>query len=344
MTGVLSRDMDHYRRVLDGLAGVKVGIVGDAILDVYLYGRPSRLSREAPVPIVEYEGEDAVPGGAANAAAAAAALGARASIFGFIGADEAGERLISLLDSRGVDTSGLLSVPDWGTVTKTRLMAGSLHTAKHQMARIDRGVPLLSQRTLFAMLADRLKAAADRVDALLISDYGYRAVSGEVEGVVKDAAAAGLRVVADSRRRVHDFSRVTAVTPNEEETLEFGRYMLNFESDVERIGEQMLEILKLQAVLVTRGNRGLSLFLPGRVHTVPVAGTADIVDVSGAGDEVAVVFSCALATGCDFETAAELADVAAGVVVMKRGTAVADVEEIDAKLTEVAGGGGSDRS
>lgn len=329
--------LDEYNALLERIKKVRLGVVGDLILDEYVYGVPRRLSREAPVPIIEYEGSRYVPGGACNSASAAAAVAETVHLFGFVGNDQNAKRLLPLLQERGINTSGVIVVPDWQTVTKTRIMAGSIHTAKHQVVRIDKGTPLVGQKTLHERLAAAIHQAAPNIDAWLISDYGYMTVGKPVEEVLKDLSAEGAVVVADSRWRIHDFSRITAVTPNEEEALEFGRYMLNFEKDVRRIGESMLEILQLRYVLLTRGNKGMILFsADGKRKEIPVAGTTEIVDVSGAGDEVAALFTAGLGAGGDPLMAAELANAAAGVVVMKRGTAVASTDEIRAKLEEVS--------
>ncbi len=337
---VLSFTLEEYNALLERIKGVRLGIVGDLILDEYIYGIPRRLSREAPVPIIEYESSRYVPGGACNSASAAAAVAEAVYLFGFVGNDQNAKRLLPILQERKINTSGVIVVPDWHTVTKTRIMAGSIHTAKHQVVRIDKGTPLVGQKTLHERLAAAIHHAAPHIDAWLISDYGYMCVGKSVEEALKDIAAEGAVVVADSRWRIHDFSRITAVTPNEEEALEFGRYMLNFEKDVKRVGTSMLEILHLKYVLLTRGNRGMMLFSANeKTQEISVAGTTEIVDVSGAGDEVAALFTAGLGAGADPLMAAELANAAAGVVVMKRGTAVASPDEIRAKLEEVSHGG-----
>ena len=330
-----------YRAVFSKIDGLRIGIVGDLILDRYIYGKPSRLSREAPLPIIEYEGEREVCGGMANTARALKALGANPVLFGVVGDDEDGKILQQLLTDDGIEELRIFCVDTYRTITKTRLMAGGLHTAKYQVARIDRGQPIGNRHSLLERVAVAIERCND-VNAWVVSDYGYGLVGSAVERVIKEKAAEGALVIGDSRYRIHEFSRITAVTPNEEEALEFGRCILNFETDIDRIGEAMLEILHLKAVLITQGNRGMRLFrVNEKPVQIPVVGTTDIVDVSGAGDVVVATFTAALATGADFLTAAELANIAASIVVMKRGTAVAYRDEIERRISEVVSDGES---
>jgi len=330
-----------YRDVFSKIDGLRIGIVGDLILDRYIYGKPSRLSREAPLPIIEYEGEREVCGGMANTARALKALGANPVLFGVVGDDEDGKILQRLLTDDGIEELRIFSVDTYRTITKTRLMAGGLHTAKYQVARIDRGQPIGNRHSLLERVAVAIERCND-VNAWVVSDYGYGLVGSAVERVIKEKAAEGALVIGDSRYRIHEFSRITAVTPNEEEALEFGKCILNFETDIDRIGEAMLEILHLKAVLITQGNRGMRLFRVNEEPVqIPVVGTTDIVDVSGAGDVVVATFTAALAAGADFLTAAELANIAASIVVMKRGTAVAYRDEIERRISEVVSDGES---
>lgn len=339
MTETSYRPLKHYLNILDKMEDLRVGIVGDLILDRYIYGRPTRLSREAPLPIIEYETEREVCGGMANTAMALNAIGVKPVLFGVVGDDEDGRILQNLLTESGINEQNLLQIDTYRTITKTRIMAGGLHTAKYQVARIDRGEPISNRHSLLERVAVAVENCQD-VAAWVISDYGYGLVGNAVERVVKEKAAEGAIVVGDSRYRIHEFSHITAITPNEEETLEFGKCILNFETDIDRIGEAMLEILQLKAVLITQGNRGMRLFrTDSEPIQIPVVGTTDIVDVSGAGDVVVAAFTAALAAGADFLTSAQLANIAASIVVMKRGTAVAYSEEIKAKLREVISDG-----
>ncbi|MCX7703132.1 MAG: PfkB family carbohydrate kinase [Planctomycetota bacterium] len=336
----LSKPLEHYLSILQKMQGIKIGVAGDLVLDRYVFGTPRRLSRESPIPIIEYEDERIVCGGMANVTFALSALGTSPTPFGVIGKDDDGVALKSLLAEKGIDTRWVFEAEGYRTVTKTRVMAGGLHTAKYQVARIDRGSPLKNQNALLERIALAIERHRDAV-AWLASDYGYGVVKGAVEQILKRKFSQGVLVIANSRYRIHEFSHITAVTLNEEEALEFGKCILNFETDVNRIGTSMLEVLHLKSVLITQGGQGMTLFLPQQApEKIPVVGTTDIVDVSGAGDMVVTTFTAALAAGADFLSAAELANVAASIVVMKRGTAVAHSYEIEKRLKEVAGDGG----
>jgi D-glycero-beta-D-manno-heptose-7-phosphate kinase len=318
---------------IDALAGTRVAIWGDLVLDEFLLGEVGRISREAPVLILQYLRSEFVPGGAANTAANVASIGAIALPVGLVGDDESGKRLLDALRARGVDISGVRVVPGLATPTKTRVSGAALHTTQQQIVRIDRGgsltpAPALA-RSLAASAAERGLAA----DALVIADYGY----GTVDPVAARRIARRLRrrgrtVTVDSRWRLLEFRGATAVTPNEPEVESALGIPLRDATprDLARAGRALGRRLSAETVVITRGRRGMAVCRRGRgpADLVPVYGTDEVADVTGAGDTVTAVFAAALASGADSLQAARLANYAGGLVVMKQGTATVTADEL----------------
>ena len=311
----------------------RVAVIGDLIADEFIYGRVARVSREAPVLILQYDSTQILPGGAGNAANNVAALGGRAQIVGFTGKDEAGQRLHTSLSH--VNTRGLLSPAAYCTPVKTRILAGGVHTAKQQIVRIDRVVPNeydTKSRAAFARAS--LKAAAD-CDAVIMSDYGTGLVTPElaasiVTRIKSDTRRRPVPILIDSRYDLLKYRGLTACTPNESEVEQLldARIGDSMKS-LERAGRELLKRTRMNAVLITRGSRGMAVFEPDRptVH-VPIYGSDEVADVTGAGDTVIATMTLALAAGGSFCEAARLANYAAGLVVMKRGTATVSPDEL----------------
>lgn len=321
------------RRLLDLIAafrGCRVVVLGDLIADEFVYGRVARVSREAPVLIVEYDATEVRPGGAGNAASNVAALGGAAELVALAGRDEAGRRVVAALP-RGVGRRGLVRPAGYRTPVKTRILAGGIHSAKQQVVRIDRlaaGAAVDRHRAALARAAAR---ALDGAGALLVSDYGSGLVDPRmVAALARPLRARGVPVFVDSRYRLLEYARLTACTPNEAEV----EHLLGVAIDdrprvLERAGRTLLARTKMQAVIVTRGSRGMALFEPGRptVH-LPIYGSDEVADVTGAGDTVVATIALAIAAGGSFEEAARLANYAGGLVVMKRGTATVSAAEL----------------
>jgi D-glycero-beta-D-manno-heptose-7-phosphate kinase len=318
--------------LIDELPGHRVAVIGDAIADEFVYGRVARVSREAPVLILEYDSTEVVPGGAGNAANNVAAIGGSALLAAVIGRDEPARRLLKSLH-RGVNPRTVVRTARRGTTIKTRILAGGIHSAKQQVVRIDRVANgALDKGTRDAFLRAALSAAL-RSDAVLVSDYGDGLVSpAVVSRIRRELKAAGhvVPILVDSRYGLLRYSGLTACTPNESEVEQALGIRINDDARVlERAGRTILEQTKMQAVLVTRGSRGMALFVPGEptVH-IPIFGSDEIADVTGAGDTVMATLALALAAGARFELAARLANYAGGLVVMKRGTATVSAAEL----------------
>lgn len=327
--------------VLDAVAGRRVLVAGDFVLDHYLFGRPARLSREAPVIILEHDGEEWTPGGAGNAARNVAALGGRAAVLGVTGNDAEGRRLREALDAAGVRTEGLVADSTRATAAKTRVLAGGLHSAKQQILRIDRGERHGPGAAARAALLERADVLLAEADALLLSDYGYGALfPGLRERLIEGARARGIPSCADSRFDLLAFRGVDVATPNEAEASAAARAPAGSEREVDAAGLAILEGLGARAILVTRGSRGMRLLLAaGGRETIPVIGPDEVADVTGAGDTVASALTLALAAGADLLAAGWLANAAASVVVMKRGAATASREEVRRALAAAAAPG-----
>lgn len=323
--------------LLHGFSGRRVAVIGDLIADEFIYGRVTRVSREAPVLILQYDSTEILPGGAGNAANNAAALGARTSIVALAGRDDAGRRLLDRL--RRIDTKRLFRPLGYPTPVKTRILAGGVHSAKQQIVRIDRAVSTeydAKTRANFARAA--LKVAGD-CDAVLMSDYGTGLVTPELASALSRKVAARSRrrpvpILVDSRYDLLRYRGLTACTPNESEVEQMLDVRIGDNLRVlERAGRELLKRTRMNAVLVTRGSRGMALFEPGRptIH-IPIYGSDEVADVTGAGDTVIATMTLAVAAGGSFYEAARLANYAGGLVVMKRGTATVLPDELRAAI------------
>jgi rfaE bifunctional protein kinase chain/domain len=326
------------RGVVGRFSGRTVIVVGDLIVDEYLIGKPGRISREAPVLILRFTDRDARLGGAANATHNVKALGARVLPVGVVGRDQAGDELLGLFRASGIPADGVVVEAGRATPVKTRIMAGGYQATRQQVVRIDRepaGEP--APTTEDALLA-RLASLATHADAIVISDYGYGTVTARVfEGVRELAHRRGIIVSVDSRYDLLRFAGVTAATPNEAELAELTGQVVDDERAVDKAGRQVLERLKAAILLVTRGSQGLAVLeRDGGSTFIPIFGTDEIADVTGAGDTVISTFTLALAAGAAPVEAATIANVAGGLVVMKRGTATVSCAELEQALTDGA--------
>ena len=320
----------RVRASVDVFGGRTVVVVGDVIADEYLFGKPARISREAPVLILRFTEREALLGGAANAAHNVAALGGRVVPIGVLGRDPAGDELVALFHARGIATDGLVAETGRTTTVKTRIMAGGYQATRQQVVRLDREPSGELQPMTEDALLSRLTALGARADAFLVSDYGYGTVTPRVfERVRALARRSGALVTVDSRYQLPRFTGVTAATPNEAELAQLTGLDVDDERTVEKAGRQLLERLDARLLLVTRGSRGMALLeRDGATTFVPIHGTDEIADVTGAGDTVISAFTLGLAAGASPLAAASLANVAGGIVVMKRGTATVTATEL----------------
>jgi len=319
--------------LIDRFARGRIVVLGDVAADEFLYGHVARVSREAPVLILEYDTTDVVAGSAGNAANNVAAFGARALLFGCIGRDEAGDRLSASFHPT-VDTKGLIRLRDYATPTKTRVLAGGIHSAKQQVVRIDRRQASVPTREVHETFGAKLDRALATCHAVLISDYGAGLVTprlvSRIVRAVRRRKGVRVPILVDSRYALDQFGGLTACTPNESEVEQLLGIRIDDDLKVlEQAGRSLLRQTGMEAVLITRGSRGMALF--ERDHAtrhIPIFGSDEIADVTGAGDTVIAVMTQALAAGASFEEAARLANYAGGLVVMKRGTATVSAPEL----------------
>ncbi len=317
--------------VVDRFSSQDIVVLGDMVADEFIYGEIARVSREAPVLILKQHDSYIVPGGGANAANNLADLGARVTPVGLVGDDRSGEALFQYFKDKGVSTRGLLRVPGYVTPTKSRILGGLSHWQRQQIVRIDREPPEDNREELRKRVSRQTARLLNRKTGVLIADYGYGATNAfEVASLQRRIGDSRLPVVVDSRYDLQSYSQVTAATPNEPEVeAAFGKPIGNNVDLLFELGRAMLERQSLRALLVTRGRDGMALFEPGRKpQLIPVFGSDQAVDGTGAGDTVVAAFTLALAAGADFLTAALLANCAGGLVVMKRGTATITAREL----------------
>jgi len=315
---------------LPKLVGKHILVVGDVFLDEYISGRATRLSREAPVPVLEFAGRRYVPGGAANPSNNIVALGGMAYQVGVIGNDEAGRTLLAKLREAGIDTTAVVTDPARPTTTKTRIVAQGSLRFPQQLARIDH----LDRRPVAGevekAIVAHLEALVPQVDAVLISDYQTGVASEAVVAASLELVRQhGKLAAVDSQGNLHKFSGFDLVKCNQREAEAVLRRSLSSEHDFQAAQEQLLAELEVQAILITRGPDGMSLLGRDQPYShIPAANVSEVFDVTGAGDTVIAVATLALAAGLDFLSAAHLANYAAGLVVRKLGNATATPEEL----------------
>lgn len=314
---------------ISSFAGKKVLIAGDLVADQFLHGTIARVSREAPVFILEHDGTHTVPGGAANAAVNVASLGGEAILVGAVGVDANGQLLLDALERYGVSARSVVAHKSLQTTTKVRVLAGQQYAARQQVIRIDYGRHEDLPDELTERLCSDLMEAAAEAEVIVVSDYSYGVVSPRLfQGAAAASKKFEIPLVVDSRFRLTAFIGATSATPNEDEVEQIlGK---NF-----TLGDcvALRRRLKLDALLVTRGNKGMALFREGReVLEIEAVGAVEPVDVTGAGDTVIAAYALGLAAGLDFRGAAAVANHAGGIVVMKKGTASASVDELAESL------------
>lgn len=338
-----ARTHDRLLAALARFRPAKVAVVGDFVADEFIYGTTERISREAPVLILRFGSRALLPGGAGNAARNLAAMGARPVAFGVTGRDAAGEELRGSLVACGVDAAALVADDAVETCVKQRILSGGSSTTKQQVIRIDRGgdrdASPAARDELFGALAARLSD----FDALLVSDY--RA------GLLDDAAARRLNDlvarhpagesfvrVVDSRHHLANFPGFTLCTPNEEEAREATGLPVETDDQALAAADALVARTGCRMALLTRGSRGMALVGRGiEPVLVPITRRDEIADVTGAGDTVAAACVMALASGVAPREAVELANVAGGIKVRKRGTAVVTADEIAAEIRSLYG-------
>ena len=329
-TGIAAPEVERLLELVQRFSDQPVLMLVDMVADRFISGSPKRISREAPVLILRFENELVTPGGGANAVANVAALGGTPLPLGIVGDDASGQALLATLEERGVSTAGILVRPGYNTPTKTRILGGGRHAIKQQIVRYD----VEEARELSAgereELSRRLTPWTGRASVCVMSDYGYGTVLPELVSTLRGALGEPALVVADSRFQLDRFRGVDALTPNEEEAEALlGSPLEERAAEVADQGRSLLARLSAHALLITRGSHGMNLISADDAVEIPVHGTDQVADVTGAGDTVIGTFALALAAGANPVEAALLANYAGGVVVMKTGTATLTREELE---------------
>ena len=312
-------------KIRGGFPGKNVLIVGDLVADQFLHGTIARVSREAPVFILNHDSTDTRPGGAANAAANVASLGGRPTLIGVTGRDSSGELLRDALVTAGVSCEMVEEDSGYRTTTKVRVLAGQHYAARQQVIRIDYQAKAEPAADIRERIIQNIRTAGGSADALIVSDYNYGVVDREIFELAKAVSdERGIPLLLDSRFRLSEFSGATSATPNQDEVEQIlGKKFTPDQCSALR------ERLGCEALLVTCGNKGMQLFRRGAPMTELAAiGSLEPVDVTGAGDTVIAAYALGLAAGLDFLAAAGVANYAGSIVVMKKGTASATAEEL----------------
>ena len=305
--------------------GKKIVIVGDPVADQFLRGTISRVSREAPVFILRHDETETLAGGAANAAVNVASLGGKVSLVGLIGKDANGTALLKKLESSDVDGGFIVSSEKFQTTTKVRVLAGQHYAPRQQVIRIDYENRSDIGEDLLDQLKENFLTASRDADAIIISDYNYGSANMEIFRLARNIAdEKEIPLLIDSRFRLENFAGATTATPNQEEVEQIlGK---NFtENDCAALREK----LRLEALLITRGNKGMLLLEKDKPPVqIEIIGASEPVDVTGAGDTVIAVYALGLASGLNFADSANLANHAGGIVVMKKRTASVSLNEL----------------
>jgi len=317
--------------LVDNFSQTKIAVWGDFILDEYLYGNTRRISREAPVLILTYKSKELSLGGAGNSILNLKALGATPLPIGVVGSDKTGEKVIQIVKQKGISTECLFKERNYKTPIKTRILAGEESTRKQQILRIDKEGKVPDSDKIKQKLQKILKDVLSQINALLISDYNYFTVKEPIfNQILPGFKKTKIPVTLDSRFRLLNFKGITVASPNEPEVEWALKIEINDNIQVlKQAGKNLLKKTEANAMLITRGSKGMILFEKNKPPlSIPIHGTTDIVDVTGAGDTVISVFTLALACGATFKEASLLANYAGGLVVMKKGTATLSSQEL----------------
>lgn len=321
----MRKEQEALRRVVDRFSRAKILVIGDVMMDRFIWGKVSRISPEAPVPVVVVDHEDFRLGGAANVVNNIDGLGGKGVLCGVVGDDEMGQRIISELLQRNIKTDGIFVEKGRQTTVKTRIFAN-----QQQVVRIDRErtdhLKSSTLRNLLEFLAERMKDS----DGIILSDYGKGVLTRKlIRSIIRRAREAKKCVMVDPKLKDYSVYRgATVITPNTKEASEASGIPITDELSLERAGRKLLKKLKVDALVITRGEEGMTIFEP---HQEPFSvGTVakEVYDVTGAGDTVIGAIALALSMGSKIKTAAELANYAAGIVVGKMGTATVTREEL----------------
>jgi len=320
-----------FEKIIRRFSGVRILVVGDIMLDRFIWGDVSRISPEAPVPVVVVEKETFLLGGAANVVNNIHSLGGKASLCGVVGDDEMGQKVIQRLSEMGIERGGISIEPGRQTTVKTRIIAHH-----QQLVRIDRETTRHPKVSTLRSLSDYLKQNIKRFDGVILSDYGKGLLTRSlVRDVIRKVGEAGGFVMVDPKIKNFFFYRgATVVTPNTGEASSASRISITDEASLNRAGRNLLKRLRCDALVITRGEDGMAIFEPHQKPFLVPTEAKEVYDVTGAGDTVIGTMALALGAGASIRRAAELANHAAGIVVGKVGTATVDQKELTKVMKE----------
>ncbi|MGD0916723.1 MAG: D-glycero-beta-D-manno-heptose-7-phosphate kinase [Thermodesulfobacteriota bacterium] len=329
-------DRKKLESILNGFSRVRLLVVGDTMMDRSILGRVSRISPEAPVPVVVVEKEDFSLGGAANVAHNIRSLGGKVSLCGVLGGDENGQKILQRLVEEEIQTQGIFLERGRQTTVKTRIIAH--HPHHQQLVRVDRETTDHLQAITFRNLSKFLREKIEDFDGVVLSDYGKGLLTGKlIRTIVQRAKKAQKLIMVDPKlKNFFSYKGATVITPNTMEASEASRIPMINASSVDRMGKKLLKRLKCAALVITQGEKGMTIFEPHQEpYAVPTV-AREVYDVTGAGDTVIATMALALGTGASVKVkdAASLANYAAGIVVGKVGTAIATLEELRRVIKE----------
>ena len=322
--------------IIAAMQDKKILIIGDMVADIYIDGRISRISREAPVLVLEQAGEKIVPGGAANVVNNVATLGGNALAVGVLGDDHAAEGLKKALQQNKAVTSGFITDISRPTISKTRIIAGGRATVSQQIVRLDKESRELLSATIEDKLQEKLTTLLPQVDGVVISDYGAGTVTPKIQQqIINYCRKHNIPSMVDSRYDIHRFKNIGYVKQNDAELAAAVGRELPDEDALYEAGQELLSELEADGVLVTRGELGMVLFeKDGAIHNIPVSDKSEVFDVSGAGDTCVATVILALAADVEPEKAAELSNIASGIAVRKLGTSTVSAVELASVLED----------
>lgn len=325
-------DVANILKIVDRFSKTKILVIGDIIVDHFVWGKVSRLSPEAPVPIVEVSKESFVPGGSGNVAHNIAALKGQVFLCGVTGHDLVGSQIVEMINGLGVDTTGVFTDAGIPTIQKTRIIANI-----QQVVRIDRENRESKNKKIITQVQQYLKETIPQVDAIIISDYGKGMISVPLLKEAIKLAHRYNKVITVDPKVEHflKYKGVTCITPNHLEAAQGIHYPVpRDQEETEVLGEKIIKKLRCRSLLITQGEKGMTLFEQGKrsLHIPTMA--REVFDVTGAGDTVISTLTLALAAGADLKQAAYIANHAAGIVVAKVGTATCSPEELKDNLIQ----------
>ncbi|WP_110954091.1 bifunctional heptose 7-phosphate kinase/heptose 1-phosphate adenyltransferase [Anaerosinus massiliensis] len=323
--------------VIHQIQGKKILVIGDMVADVYLHGMISRISREAPVLVLEQAKRTIVAGGAANVVHNVATLGGDVWAVGLVGNDQAGTGLRQIFSEKDIHIEGLLQLEDWATITKTRIIAGGAATVSQQIVRIDNEPKTSMSSVVEDKLMSFLESTLKNIDGVVMSDYGSGTLTEDIKKrIICYCKQHHIPCIVDSRYNILSFTGVDYVKQNDAEASANVGFAIENEELLLKAGAILLEKMQAKGILITRGDQGMTLFeASGAVHHIPVSNLSEVFDVSGAGDTCVAAMLLALAAGIEPVLAAEISNIAAGIAVRKLGTATVSAAELKNVIGEV---------